>query len=141
MTNSQDILPSFLKVLIYFDVFRYPLTVEEIKKMIPTYEEENLESSLLSLVTEKILFQSGDLFGLNEGDKYFLRRKEGNSRANNFKQKALKRGRFISKFPFVRGVFISGSFSKGHLLKRNLDDDYYRLPHHHVLKLLYELTL
>jgi hypothetical protein len=43
MNKSTNILPSFLKVLIYFDVFRYPLTIIEMKRMVPENEEADLE--------------------------------------------------------------------------------------------------
>lgn len=52
------------------------------------------------------------------------RRKEGNSRAKEFLKIAQKKSKFISKFPYVRGVFISGSLSKNYIDEEG-DIDYF----------------
>ena len=129
MNKSTNILPSFLKVLIYFDVFRYPLTIIEMKRMVPENEEADLELELEKLIKTQLIFKDDNLYGLNEDKKYFTERRKGNTRAEKHKEKAFKRAKFISKFPYVRGVFISGSFSKGHMLPDG-DVDYFIVTEH-----------
>ncbi len=53
-----------------------------------------------------------------------LKRQEYNQRADNLLPLAYQMGRFIGAFPFVRGVFISGSLSK-HAMKPDSDIDFF----------------
>ena len=129
MNTYSHILPASLRVLIYFDIFRYPLTKEEIRKMIPYDDEASLEFQLNKLVKDSIVYHIDGLYGLVNDKKYFEWRKKGNLRAKKNEKKAFKKARLISKFPYVRGVFISGSFSKGHMLPDG-DVDFFILTKH-----------
>ncbi|MEX0986736.1 MAG: hypothetical protein WD052_04600, partial [Bacteroidales bacterium] len=52
------------------------------------------------------------------------RRMDGSLRAKNRLKTAIRYSRIISRFPFVRGVFLSGSISKG-FMAENDDIDYF----------------
>ena len=117
---------SIVKTLAYYDIFSYPLTCEELFDCSNTNgdgKEEVLEELSL-LVTKGIVHNNNGFFYINHNHKIIPRRIEGNKRAI----KKMKIARFfstiISHFPYVRGVFLSGSISKGYLDEK-ADIDYF----------------
>jgi len=107
-----------LKPLLYFSLFQHPLTEEEIYIFSEVASKEQLKEELERLVSKKVIFKI-DNFYLFENDKSLIKRRlSGNKMAKDIQEKADKVSRFISKFPYVEGVGISGSLSKGYF-----DDD------------------
>ena len=107
-----------LKPLLYFSLFQYPLTEEEIYTFSENTSKKQLKEELERLVAKKVIFKI-DEFYLFENDKSLVKRRlSGNQMAKNIQDKANKVSRLISKFPYVEGVGISGSLSKGYY-----DDD------------------
>jgi hypothetical protein len=106
-----------LNVLLYFDIFSYPLTVEELGKMHPVkgVNAVQLSESLAHLVASGIIHQLGEFYLLSPEKSLGERRQKGNARAAETMLRACRRSRFISKFPFVRSVMISGSLSKNYM--------------------------
>lgn len=96
-------------MLLYFDIFDYPLNKKELSLAInPTvsideFVEELKTSGLIENVNEWYFIK---------GKKYQKRIHE-KSRSAHFYKKAKRYSALINKFPFVRGVYISGSLSKG----------------------------
>ncbi len=115
-----------LRTLLYFDVFQYPLRAEEITRFLglPAQKADDMNGELSALVDEGAIqerdgyFGSGDLCGKIE------RRLADNARAEKRMGKARRMSRFIGRFPFVRGVMLSGSISKG-CLAADGDIDYF----------------
>lgn len=116
---------SIVKALLYFDIFDYPLLFEEIKEYNNTEAAEvDLTKALDELVKNKSLcFQDGFYF-LPEKHEIVGRRKDGNQLAEKYFKIAMRVSRFISYFPFVRCVCISGTLSKNYFDK-NSDIDYF----------------
>ena len=109
---------NLLKPLLYFSLFRYPLTEEEVFDFSETKSKDQVKKELDLLVEDKVIFNI-DGFYLCENDKTLVtRRISGNKMAQDINKKADKVSKFISKFPYVEGVGISGSLSKGYY-----DDD------------------
>ncbi len=109
---------TLLKPLLYFSLFRYPLTEEEIYAYSEAKSRDQIKNELDCLVKDNIIYEH-DGFYLCEDDKSLVQRRLlGNKKAEEIHQKATKVSKFISKFPFVEGVSISGSLSKGYY-----DDD------------------
>lgn len=114
---------SFLRTLLYFDIFNYPLTLEEI-----FYSSSSV--NLSEVRDEAAYFLQQNWIATSNG-KYFLKGKDSNvqfrellnKRANTFYEKANRYTKLISCFPFVRGVLITGSLSKG-CMEENGDIDY-----------------
>ncbi|MBS1634756.1 MAG: hypothetical protein JST26_02460 [Bacteroidetes bacterium] len=114
-----------LKTMLYFDVFSYPLTREEL-----------FANSALSLSTPEYNAQLEDLFRRgflkHEGD-YILtahaapetisRRTHGNAGAAKVMPEAYRYSLKIASFPFVEGVCLSGGLSKNYY-DRDGDIDY-----------------
>jgi hypothetical protein len=120
---SKDIL----KVLLYSDVFRYPLTKNEVRmnSSVAGITQEEINSELLILVKRKLIKTDGEFYFLPTNKEFIIRnRKEGNKKAEQFIKIAFRISQFISCFPFVKGVFISGSVSKGYA-DHNSDIDYF----------------
>jgi hypothetical protein len=104
---------SILKVLAYFSIFYYPLTRTEIMKYLPPgICIDTVDDALEQLVNEGVVFRIAEFYLLQNDSLLVKRRREGNMRAERLLPKAMKIGRFLAKFPYVRGVGISGSLSK-----------------------------
>ncbi len=120
------IAKGIVKTLLYFDIFDYPLTEDELYqfsdcKDLP-YDEFHRELNILAdmgLISkkDKFIFMGTDLSKIASREK-------GNSLAAKYMKKAQKFSKIISFFPYVRGVYISGSLSKGHVHEKG-DIDYF----------------
>lgn len=95
-------------MLLYFDIFQYPLKESELRLAIPS------QSAHIDPITE--LIEAGIIE--NKGEWYFLKGRSytkriyENSQSDHFFKKAISYSRLINAFPFVRGVYVSGSLSK-----------------------------
>jgi predicted nucleotidyltransferase len=103
-----------LKPLLYFSLFRYPLTEEEIFAFSEIKNKEAFKKELNTLVKDKIIYNINNFYLFENNDTIVKRRLIGNQNAKDIYSKANKVSQFISKFPFVEGVGISGSLSKGY---------------------------
>lgn len=126
---STSLLPheqSILRVLLYFNIFDHPLTVEEIFSFLP--------SDRVSLEDLGYLLRSGSLmqFVRSRGRYFFLHttsdacvdeRLEKERFAERRVRTALRVARMIRLFPFVRAVMLSGELSKG-VASKNSDIDF-----------------
>ncbi len=69
-------------------------------------------------MNKKVIYKIDQFYLIEENKDLVDRRLLGNKMAAKIQNKAAKRARFISRFPYVEGVGISGSLSKGYY-----DDD------------------
>jgi hypothetical protein len=118
---------TIIKTLLYFNIFQYPLTKEEIQKYSSATASINEISEQLELLEGVGHVARKDTFYyLNDENRSELvnRRIEGNKKANKLLKVANRFSRFISFFPFVRGICLSGSLSKGYADKES-DIDYF----------------
>ena len=104
-----------LKTILYFDVFSYPLLVEEILKYngIQHGESEQAEKILHSLNLRGFLNFNRGYYFIDPDFSIVENRIKGNLRAQKRLGVARRYSKIISFFPFVRGIFLSGSLSKG----------------------------
>ena len=116
---------SILKVLVYFDLFEYPLSIEEIHffldKKIP---ERQLHTDLAELTKNRFVFNIDGFYSLRNDYRFAEKRMLGNKQAQPLLIKANKISRFLFQFPFVRGIGISGSLSKN-MADEDADIDYF----------------
>lgn len=126
---KRDPLPleaSVLRTLAYFGVFGHPLKPEELLcygDQAPT-DAEGLAEALGSLKAQGLVEEHTGHWGLRGTRAAVARRMLSEARARARMPKALSMSRLIGRFPFVRGVFISGSMSKG-CLAEDGDIDYF----------------
>jgi hypothetical protein len=115
-----------IKALLYSDIFKYPLTAEEIfeRLEIPCNDLNAVKRELRQLVEVQVIFLFGDFYSLTDDIAVAIRRSSGNKMANDVMPRAIRRSRLIFSFPFVRSVMISGSLSKNFLDKKG-DIDFF----------------
>ena len=105
---------TLLKPILYFSLFKYPLTEEEIFAFSEAKSKDKIKAELKKLVHNNVIYKIEEFY-LTENDGTLIKRRlSGNQMAKDIHEKAIKVSRFISKFPFVEGVGISGSLSKGY---------------------------
>jgi hypothetical protein len=117
---------SIIKTLAYYDIFNYPLTLEEIYFCLDTntVTKDKLFSEVESLSNKNIIYRKNDFYLLYPDYNTISRRVEGNRRAERKMEIANRFSKIISFFPFVRAVFLSGSISKGYMDEK-ADIDYF----------------
>lgn len=117
---------ALLKTCLYFDIFHYPLTRDEIFKFcsVPIDDEDQFNADLEELITEGYLFRLGYFYSTRNDQNLAQRRINGNLLAKVRMKLAKRMSRFIGQFPFVRGVMLSGSISKGYM-EPHSDIDYF----------------
>lgn len=113
-----------LKPLLYFSLFKYPLTEEEIYSFSEFNNASEVKSILDSLVKSSVIFKIGEFYLCEDNPELVKRRIAGNDGAKLIFKKAQRVSKLISKFPFVEGVGISGSLSKGYF-DENGDIDFF----------------
>ena len=133
MATFTPLETAIIKIILYFDVFDYPLNKPEIHAYLGvSCQESELENALSSLENNKIICQKANFYLLvisldNEEkrtlDKVNLRKKR-NQKAQEYLQKAYKISKKIAKFPFIKMVSLSGSISKNSI-DDSSDIDYF----------------
>jgi hypothetical protein len=111
-----------LKVLLYFDVFRFPLTVSEIYRFLPSNSitPAHVLAALDSPSLRGKVQSKNDLFYLTTAaGGYAEERREKELRAARMMSIARVMAKIICMFPYVRGVFLSGELSKGIASKKS----------------------
>ncbi|MCU7548980.1 hypothetical protein OCK74_07620 [Chitinophagaceae bacterium LB-8] len=94
-------------------MFDYPLTEEEIFLFLPNkYPITSVKTSIEALELKNCIYQFDEFYSIQNKANLSRRRKAGNDKAKKLLKTAHKIAHFLSYFPFVRGIGISGSLSK-----------------------------
>jgi hypothetical protein len=103
-----------LRTLIYYHIFDFPLTVEEISRLadVAWADPDACERAVAQLVDRGLASRRGDMVFLGSEDAV-IRRRRAEGAAQEILPRARRRARFIAAFPWVRAVAISGTLSKG----------------------------
>lgn len=112
---EQELHNDILKTVAYFDLFEYPLTAAQIYSFLPrnSVTAEHVVASAQLLVSIERLSHSGGFYFLPSGNADITRERiEREARAKRMLSSARFVSRFIKQFPFIRGIFITGSLSK-----------------------------
>lgn len=114
-----------LKTLLYFSIFNYPITKEEIYRYSEINSIEDVSKQINYLLNKNVIFQFGSYFSI-KNDKHLVNRREiGNQKAKAILPKAKKVSGFIANFPYVESVSISGALSKGYYDDVDGDFDFF----------------
>ncbi len=115
-----------LRALAYYDIFRFPLTTEEVRLNAAVILSQNETSEILRALTGKGCVESnGVYFGLKCSlANNIVHRQRGEQRRAAVKDKVQRYSRRIMRFPFVEAMAVSGSYSKG-VLSEDGDIDYF----------------
>lgn len=125
-STLKPLSESILRTILYYDIFNYPLKAEEVYQFLPINHstKQRVEQELKDLSSKGYLYQFDDLFCAQNKKELIDRRRKGNAEAEKLLAVARAKGKFISGFPFVRGVLASGSLSKGYM-DENSDLDFF----------------
>lgn len=125
-TTADDRLRrAILRSLLYYDLFRFPLRMKELHRFSEvSWPDQNvLDTEVQSLVDQGLVDWNDPWVHL--GDPSLVEERiEAEARALRVMPRALRRSRLIARFPFVRGVALSGTISKG-VFARGDDVDYF----------------
>lgn len=120
MDNYCD---EILKVLIYYELFQYPLTkVEIFERSKLTFDE--VEQGVNQLLVEKRIFLIEGFYSLENNRSIAQTRIARNQLAQKYLPKARLISKIVSHFPFIRGIFLSGSISKN-CMDKDSDIDFF----------------
>lgn len=121
---QKEGIEGLLAPLIYFNIFDHPLRINELSDLLSIREGE-LSKLLEPFVIQSICFKHGNFYGLSsEIETLVLERKKKEERAKKYLKKLPFYAKLIKSFPFVNGVAISGSLSKGVMHEKG-DIDYF----------------
>ncbi|SHN27853.1 hypothetical protein SAMN05216524_10885 [Mucilaginibacter sp. OK098] len=111
--NLSVIKENILETLAYFDMFDYPLLRGEIYLFLKNKQEYGVFDDALKCLLEGGMIHQFDRFYTLKNDHLLVvRRNEGNKKAAELIKIAEKVGNLLIRFPYVRGIAISGSLSK-----------------------------
>jgi len=121
---AQKLHIAVLQTLRYFEFFNHPLYGEEVHKYLSIKSTSNQLSAAL-----KHLQKTGEIVskdGLYAFDEAHIELRLKHIERNQKMMKAAKRvGAFIHRFPYVRGVYLSGSLSKHGITGKDDDLDFF----------------
>lgn len=103
-----------LKTLLYFSIFKYPLSAEEVYLFSAASDQNEIKNELEYLKKKGVISYDNSYYFLDGNLQSVSRRIEGNKMAKSVMQKAIKKGTLIAKFPYVKAVGISGALSKNY---------------------------
>jgi predicted nucleotidyltransferase len=128
--NITSLKRSIIHTLAYYDIFSYPLTAPEVYHNLGENHAtaEEVKKELEDLCANEMIFKNGGFYLLTNDDKYITRRLKGNKFAEKQLKTAHRVSSFISRFPFIRGILLSGSISKG-FMEEGSDIDYFVVTH------------
>ncbi len=113
-----------LCTLIYFDIFSYPLTAQEIFERCTLNNFNQVGEGLEELLANGTVFFIKDFFCLHNNESLIEKRLAGNNAADKSLEIAKRITNIIKRFPYVKGVMLSGSISKNYMDKDS-DIDYF----------------
>src|SRR6201996_1075233 len=112
-SSLSTVKENILETLAYFDLFDYPLSRAEIYLFMKNkYNYEVFDEALQQLLSSGMLHQFDKFYTLRNDHYLVVRRTAGNKKAAELIKLAEKVGNLLIRFPYVRGIAISGSLSK-----------------------------
>lgn len=122
-----------LLLLKYFSIFKHPVRADELLRFSCMSEShEGLTQYLEELCAAGTIKKAGGYYLLNGDIRDLDKRLQGEVMAARLMPRARQVGRFLSLFPFVKFVGISGSLSKGYANKQT-DFDFFIVTAHNTL--------
>lgn len=114
-----------LKWLCYFDIFSHPLTNQEIYKLCNYSSSSDLQADLDELIANNSIYSQDQFYSIQqEIDKLIQERTKKEQEAKKYFKKLPRYAKLIARFPYVKGIAISGSLSKN-IMYEDGDIDYF----------------
>jgi hypothetical protein len=110
----NELESGIIKTLLYSGIFEYPLTFEELVKYcrVKIIDLEQFKLSLKRILDKKLVYQIDGFLLLKEESEYIKKRIVANRFSKKLLPVALKFSKTLMRFPFLRGICLSGSISK-----------------------------
>lgn len=109
----SDLQRQVLSSLLYYEIFSYPLQADEIRNHLSvSLDSSALLLELNALIKTGFLFECKGYYSTQDQPEWVEERIVRGERAKRFIKIAYRMGRWIASFPFVKGVYVSGSLSK-----------------------------
>ncbi len=109
----SEIRENILSTLAYFDMFDYPLTAGEIYLFLKNkYVQYEFDEAVQCLMLNGTIYRFDKFYSLKNDPALIVRRNNGNKKAAELIKVAGRVSNILIKFPYVRGIAISGSLSK-----------------------------
>lgn len=106
---------NILATLAYFDMFNYPLTrVELFLFLQQKHRHQDFDIALRYMVASHAIYNFDNFYTLKNDQAVITRRINGNRKAAELIKIAHKVSDILIRFPYVRGIAISGSLSKNY---------------------------
>jgi len=115
-----------LAALFYFKIFSHPLNIQELHQFCQLKNQniEELKVFMEEGVTNGFLYKIDGYYLLENKPEWITQRHENEVRARHFLSKTRRIVHLMRRFPFVEGIFLSGSTSKG-VVPKDGDVDYF----------------
>ncbi len=111
-TELSTVSQSIVRVLLYFKIFNYPITKDELFSYVSSDNKIEVQASLAKLIGEELVCSKGDFVWVMNGAEIINDRLAGNQQAEKYLRIATRQARLLSWFPFIKCICISGSLSK-----------------------------
>lgn len=110
----EEARAAILRTLLYYRIFRFPLREDELERLSdrPFSRPGELREALDQLVARGDAGERDGLFFVGD-EAQAGERRDAERLAADALPRALRRSRLIAHFPFVRGVALTGTISKG----------------------------
>ncbi len=117
---------AIVRTLLYFETFSYPLSAEEVFHFsdLRDVSAGEISKKLEVLVNQQIVYCFEGYYQTQCKPEWVTKRLDCNRRAASFLPVARRMARLIGSFPYIRGVFVSGSLSK-HCMRADSDIDFF----------------
>ena len=98
--------------LVYHDIFDHPLKAEELSKFTDVQHPKEMRSLLTEMHKDRLITYDGNYCYLPGRDTMVKQRVDESKKVKKYLRIARFMARIIAAFPYVRGVYLSGSLSK-----------------------------
>lgn len=125
ITEMKDELGgSIIRSLLYFKIFNYPVKKEELFQFVSSDNKIAVQASLAKLIGKGWVQCKEDFVWIENDEKIVAERIAGNQKAKKYLRIAQRQAWWLSKFPFIKCICISGSLSK-RCMDDHADIDYF----------------
>jgi hypothetical protein len=131
-TQPDEISISIIRALLYFGIFDYPIKKEELFQYVTINNKIEVQTALARLIGNGMVDAKDDFIWIDRQPGIVEDRLTGNKRAAKFLRIARRQAWFLSKFPFIKCICVSGSLSK-HYMDDHSDIDYFIIAKNNML--------
>lgn len=124
--SLNELESGIINTLLYSGIFDYPLTEEELIRFyqVKVNDINIFRATIDALLQKKLIYRMNGYILLMDDEDLVTRRLNANRLANRFLPIAFKFSNVLFRFPFVRGICLSGSISKNSFYEGN-DIDFF----------------